>query len=121
MVSRITNPIVIIVAFVYIACTGVPKNFNSGQLAPAPTPLKTPFVPRNGDYKGRGKVTRIETKGGSIEIDHEEIPDLMPAKKTEIFVSDKALLNGLKLGDEVNFALRYNNGQETILDISKIQ
>ena len=121
MVSRITNPIVIIVAFVYIACTGVPKNFNSGQLAPAPTPLKTPFVPRNGDYKGRGKVTRIETTGGSIEIDHEDIPDLMPEKKTEVVVSDKSMLNGLKLGDTVSFTLRYNSGQETIVAISKIQ
>jgi Cu/Ag efflux protein CusF len=99
----------------------VPKNFNSGQLAPAPTPLKTPFVPRNGDYKGRGKVTRIETTGGSIEIDHEDIPDLMPAKKTEVVVSDKSMLNGLKLGDTVSFTLRYNSGQETIVAISKIQ
>ena len=103
------------------SCATPSKNDGMPPRPLQPTPVGTPFVPRNGDYKGRGKVTRIETKGGSIEIDHEEIPDLMPAKKTEIFVSDKALLNGLKLGDEVNFALRYNNGQETILDISKIQ
>ena len=103
------------------SCATPSKNDGMPPRPPQPTPVGTPFVPRNGDYKGRGKVTRIETKGGSIELDHEEIPDLMPAKKTEIFVSDKALLNGLKLGDEVNFALRYNNGQETILDISKIQ
>ena len=103
------------------SCATPSKNDGMPPRPLQPTPVGTPFVPRNGDYKGRGKVTRIETKGGSIELDHEEIPDLMPAKKTEIFVSDKALLNGLKLGDEVNFALRYNNGQETILDISKIQ
>lgn len=103
------------------SCATPSKNDGMPPRPLQPTPVGTPFVPRNGDYKGRGKVTRIETKGGSIELDHEEIPDLMPAKKTEIFVSDKALLNGLKLGDEVNFTLRYNNGQETILDISKIQ
>ena len=103
------------------SCATPSKNDGMPPRPLQPTPVGTPFVPRNGDYKGRGKVTRIEMKGGSIEIDHEDIPDLMPAKKTEIFVSDKALLNGLKLGDEVNFTLRYNNGQETILDISKIQ
>jgi Uncharacterized conserved protein len=43
--------------------------------------------------------------------DHEAIPNAMPAMKTEYLVSDKAMLNGLKLGDEVNFTLRYNNGQ----------
>ena len=86
-----------------------------------PTPKKTPFVPKNGDYRGHGKITRIETKGGSVELDHEEIPELMPATKTELLVSDKSMLNGLKLGDEVNFTLRYNNGQETIIAISRIQ
>jgi Cu/Ag efflux protein CusF len=45
----------------------------------------------------------------------------MPAMKMEFFVSDNVMLNGLKLGDEVNFTLRYNNGQETIIAISKIQ
>ena len=54
-------------------------------------------------------------------MDHEEIPDAMPAMQMEFFVSDKAILNGLKLGDEVNFTLRYNSGQETIIAISKIK
>lgn len=104
-------------------CTTPPRNVDPRQPAPAATatPLKTPFVPKNGDYQGRGKVTRIDMKGGSVELDHEEIPDAMPAMQMEFFVSDKAILNGLKLGDEVNFTLRYNSGQETIIAISKIK
>jgi Cu/Ag efflux protein CusF len=41
--------------------------------------------------------------------------------KKEFSVSDKTILNGIKLGDEVDFTLRYNNGQETIIAISKIK
>lgn len=103
------------------SCATPSKNDGMPPRPLQPTPVGTPFVPRNGDYKGRGKVTRIETTGGSIEIDHEDIPDLMPAKKTEVVVSDKSMLNGLKLGDKVSFTLRYNSGQETIVAISKIQ
>ena len=90
--------------------------------APAPTPMATTApVPQNGDYQGRGKIARIDVKGGSVELDHEAIAGAVPAMKKEYFVSDRAMLNGLKLGDEVNFTLRYNNGQETIEAISKIR
>jgi Cu(I)/Ag(I) efflux system periplasmic protein CusF len=84
-----------------------------------PAPMKTPFVPKNGDYFGKGKITKINNDLGSVELDHEEIKDVMPAMQMEFFVSDKALLKGLKLGDEVDFTLRYNNGQETIIAINK--
>ena len=60
-------------------------------------------------------------KGGSVELDYEEIPDVALAMKKEFLVSDKAMLDGLKLGDMVNFTLRYNSGQETITAISKIK
>jgi Cu(I)/Ag(I) efflux system protein CusF len=104
-------------------CSKEPTATGPRQTPPAPTatPIKTPFVPKNGDYPGRGKVKRIEIKGGSVELDHEAIPDVAPAMKNEFFVSDKTMLNGLKLGDDVNFTLRYNNGQETIVAISKIK
>jgi Cu/Ag efflux protein CusF len=103
------------------ACSPASNTSNHQQKILQPTPTKTPFVPRNGDYPGHGKVTRIEMRGGSVELEHEEIPDVMPAMKMEFFVSDKTMLNGLKLGDYVSFTLRYNNGQETIIAISKVQ
>ena len=111
----------IIFAISFAGCTTAPNNIDITTKSTTPTPLKTPFVPKNGDYQGRGKVTRIDMKGGSVELDHEEIPDVMPAMKMEFFVSDKAILTGLKLGDSVNFTLRYNNPQETIVAISKIK
>jgi Cu(I)/Ag(I) efflux system protein CusF len=108
-----------IVGFMAAACATAPRSTNERHQTLRPAPVKTPFIPKNGDYESRGKVTRIEMQGGSVEIDHEEIPGAAPAMKKEFQVSDGSMLGGLKLGDEVNFTLRYNNGQETIVAISK--
>jgi Cu/Ag efflux protein CusF len=37
----------------------------------------------------------------------------------EFFVSDKKLFQGLTNGDAVDFTLRYKDGQETIIAITK--
>ena len=39
--------------------------------------------------------------------------------KMEFNVKDKALLNGLAVGDQVNFTLQYKHPTETIVAISK--
>jgi len=70
-------------------------------------------------YTGRGNVTKIDMKLGSVELDHEEITGVMPAMKMELYVSDKAMLNGLKAGDQVDFILRYKHPTETIVKIEK--
>ena len=77
--------------------------------------------PANGDYPGRGKVTKIDMKLGSVELDHEEIKGVMPAMKMEFFVSDKKILGGLAVGDKADFTLRYNDNTEIIVDIKKVQ
>ena len=104
---------------IWVNCTSSPKNTNLTSKALDPIPISTPAVPKDGDYRGRGKVTRIEAMGGSIELDFEEIPNASPAMKKEFLVSDKAVLKGLKLGDLVEFTLRYNNGQATVVSLSK--
>ena len=102
------------------ACGRSPANTNTARRTEnAPTPLPTVFVPKNGDYRGVGKITKIDDRLGSVEFDHEEIPGLMPAMRMEFFVTDKAMLRGLKVGDEANFTVRYNDGQENIIALSK--
>jgi Cu/Ag efflux protein CusF len=89
---------------------------------PVPTadPLATPVPrPKNGDYDAKGVVTKINLDAGSIEIDHEEIKDLMPKMRMEFFVSDKKMLDGLKVDDRVEFVLRYKDPTETIVKIRK--
>ena len=83
------------------------------------SPLPTPNIPKDGDYPARGKVTRINVKNGSIELDHEDIPGVMPAMRMEFNVKDKAQLSGLTVGDTVDFVLQYKHPTETIISIKK--
>lgn len=88
---------------------------------PAATPVPTASVTKNGDYNGKGVVTKIDLDLGSVEIDHEDIPGLMPPMRMEFYVSDKKMLDGLKLGETVDFVLRYKDGSETVVKITKSQ
>ena len=45
----------------------------------------------------------------------------MPAMIMQINVSDKAILDGIKVGDQVDFVLRYKHPTETIVKITKRQ
>lgn len=117
----LVTPIVLIAALSVHGCGSSSSNPDRNKSVTAPTPLKTPFVPKNGEYPGKGTITKINNELGSVELDHHEIKDVMPAMQMEFFVSDKSMLKGLKVGDEVDFTLRYNSGQETIVAISKIK
>ena len=35
-------------------------------------------TPKNGDYPGKGKITKINNELGSVEMDHEVIVGVMP-------------------------------------------
>jgi Cu/Ag efflux protein CusF len=72
-------------------------------------------------YNGKGIVTKIDLKLVSVELDHEEIKDLMPAMRMEFYVKEKSELEILKLGDTVEFVLEDNAGAEKIISIKKIQ
>src|SRR3954451_16910471 len=114
--------VVVFVTTVVAACG--PASVTNNTSAPkasvvnaSPTPIPKASVPKNGDYNGKGVVTKIDPDGGSIGLDHEEIKDMMPAMQMEFFVSDKNLLKGLKIGDKVDFVVRYKDPTETIVDI----
>jgi Cu/Ag efflux protein CusF len=83
------------------------------------TPVATTSVPKNGDYPGKGKVTKVDPRNGAIEIDHEAIIDVIPAKKTELYVIDSEILKGIKVGDNVDFVLRYKDGQQIFTEVTK--
>ncbi len=70
-------------------------------------------------YDGTGIVTKINLEIVSVELKHEEIKDLMPAMQMEFYVSDKKMLENLKIGDKVDFVLEDNAGAEKIINIKK--
>ena len=87
------------------------KTSNSASTTTAPI--------KDGNYEGKGKVTKIDMNIGSVEVDHEDIKGLMPAMRMEFYVSDKALLGPLTVGDAVDFTILYKGGTETITRIER--
>jgi Cu/Ag efflux protein CusF len=102
-----------------------PQTANRAQTAttsaPNASPAVSPSHPKNGNYDGKGIVTKINLELVSVELNHEEIKGLMPAMIMELYVKEKKELEVLKIGDKVEFVLEYKDGQEKITSIKKIQ
>jgi Cu/Ag efflux protein CusF len=96
-----------------------PKPAATANTTAVATPIPAPSIPKDGDYDVKGVVTKINNELGSIEINHEDVPGLMPPMQMEFFVDDKKMLDGLKVGDKVDFVIRYKHPGETISKIVK--
>ncbi|PYS72768.1 MAG: hypothetical protein DMF69_06790 [Acidobacteria bacterium] len=70
-------------------------------------------------YQAVGIVKGVDTKTTVIEIDHEDIPGLMPAMQMQFHVKDKAILEGLATGDHVAFTVENGVGGMKITAIQK--
>ena len=70
-------------------------------------------------YQGVGTVKGVDTKATVIEIDHEDIPGLMPAMQMQFHVKDRSLIEGLAIGDRVNFTVENGVGGMKISAIQK--
>jgi Cu/Ag efflux protein CusF len=107
------------------ACQKKTPEMKTQTVKPAQTAATTPDIPfsspKNGNYNGKGVVTKINLEIVSVELDHEEIKDLMPAMRMEFYVTEKAQLEKLKIGDKVDFVVEYKNAQEKIISIKKAE
>jgi len=102
-----------------------PNNSVSAMTSPAVSATAAPSVSvpdktKIKTYDGKGVVTKINLELVSVELDHEEIKGLMPKIIMEFYVSDKKMLDKLKIGDKVSFVLEDNAGAERIIEIKKI-
>ncbi len=70
-------------------------------------------------YQGEGKVIAVHEKTTTIEIDHQEIKGLMPAMTMEFHVKSKALLDGTKPNDQIEFTIENGVGGLVITAIRK--
>ena len=108
-------------ALLVCSCTQSASH-NHNTAAAGPTPVPTASIPRDGDYPGKGVVTKVDTEAGWVEIDHEPIEEVMPQKMTMMFnVNDKSILKGINAGDKVEFVLEYKHPKDTVKSIKKIQ
>ena len=68
-------------------------------------------------FHGVGSITGLDAAAGEVSIDHEDIPGLMGAMEMEYQARPAQILEGLKRGDKVAFAL--DGKTLTILGIMK--
>lgn len=118
MIRFILIPILLSTILV-LGCANKPTNINVN--ASKPTPVPAPSVIKNGEYPGKGKITKINIELGSVEMDHEEIKGVMPAMRMEFYVTNKKMLDRVTLGDNIDFTLLSKDGTETINSIKKAQ
>jgi Cu/Ag efflux protein CusF len=71
-------------------------------------------------YQAVGTVKALDSSSPSIEIEHEDIKGLMPAMQMKFHVKDKALLDGLTVGDRVSFTIENGVGGLRIIGIHKM-
>ena len=106
------------------ACGGQQPVINNAPPPHTATPVPakpSTEITKDGNYPGKGKVTKVDLKNGSVELNHEEIVGLMPPMIMEFYVKDKAILEGIKVGDNVEFVIEYKHPAETVVSLKKIK
>lgn len=69
-------------------------------------------------FHGVGKVTAVDAPSGFITLKHEAIPGLMDAMEMQFEAKPATILDGLKVGDKVEFTI--NGKTWALLAIGKI-
>lgn len=115
----LTSHIILLIAFAIACQKAEVKQPTPMPHVPPASPTPNAGIPKDGKYDAKGVVTKINMQLGSIELDHEDIPGVMPRMIMEFYVQDKKMLDGLAVGDKVDFVLEYKHPTETIASIKK--
>jgi Cu/Ag efflux protein CusF len=70
-------------------------------------------------YPIKGKVLAVDTAKPSVKLDHEEIPGLMKAMEMDYAVESAKVLEGIKVGDQVQGQLNVESGKYLITHLEK--
>jgi len=71
-------------------------------------------------HHATGTVTSLDLKASSIEIDHGDIEGLMPAMQMDFSVKNAAVLNGIAVGDRIEFEVTNSVGGIQVTAIRKL-
>lgn len=71
-------------------------------------------------YKSVGVIKKIDAESGKLTIDHEDIPGYMTAMEMNEAVSDKKMLEAIKIGDKVEFEIERTGSALLITKLTKI-
>jgi len=70
--------------------------------------------------RGVGVVESIDRDTASIQINHEDIKDYMPAMSMPFTVKDRALLDAAEPGDRIEFSLEATPKGQVVTEIKKV-
>ena len=70
-------------------------------------------------YPGTGTLLIVNRKEGWVEIEHEEIKDLMPAMQMEFWIRNPALMNGVRVGDKVEFVVVEDSKGQYLAELNR--
>ena len=101
---------VLLALLLFISCGGTPN------VPPASGPSA---AVQTTTYQAVGVVKGLRPETPAIDIDHEDIKDLMPAMEMEFHISDKKLLDGLIIGDRIDFTIEHGVGGLRVTAIKK--
>jgi Cu/Ag efflux protein CusF len=71
------------------------------------------------EFDVRGKVVAVSPAKPAVTLDHENIPGLMKAMRMEFVVEDPKLLEGIKVGDQVQGRLKQGESGYVLTRLEK--
>lgn len=71
------------------------------------------------EYDVRGKVMAVDMAKPAVTLDHEDIPGLMKAMRMKFGVEDAKLLEGIKVGDQVQGRLKKGDSGYVLTRLEK--
>src|SRR6185295_16962418 len=72
-------------------------------------------------HHGVGVVESIDKEMATVQINHEDIKDYMPAMSMPYAVKDKTLLDSVSPGDRVEFSLENTPKGDVVSEIKRIE
>lgn len=73
-------------------------------------------------YAAKGEVVAVDASAAKLKLKHEAVPELKwPGMTMDFPVADKALLNGVKAGDKVEFRFDMAGGMARITEIKRLK
>jgi len=73
-------------------------------------------------YAAQGEVMAVDAAAGKLKLKHGTVPELKwPGMTMDFPVADKALLNGVKAGDKVDFRFELVNGSARVVEIKRVK
>jgi len=69
---------------------------------------------------GHGVIRGVVPQAAQVTLEHGEIPDLMMAMTMTFSVDDPAVLEGVSVGDEVDFLVKQDGDRYVVTQIRRI-